>query len=278
MTAFLEIMDIETGDVQTLLETERHIEAPNWAPSGAYLIVNAGGRVYRVSLDDPRLDEIDVGFTELNNDKGLSPDGTLLAFSDKTETGKSAIYTVPSGGGVPVRVTEKVPSWWHGFSPDGQKHTYPCVRDGQFAIATCALDGADERLLITSPHHYDGPDYTPDGAYIWFNSDRAGSMDLWRMKADGSDPERMTEGPEVDWFPHPSPDGRHVVYLSYPAGTTGHPFGLSVTLNLMPSAGGPARRLGHVFGGQGALNVPPWAPDSRRFAYVRYSENHATET
>ncbi|WP_136439442.1 PD40 domain-containing protein [Pacificoceanicola onchidii] len=278
MTAFLEIMDSETGRVHCLLETERHIEAPNWAPSGDALIVNAAGRAYHVVIGAPSLQEIDTGFAQLNNDKGLSPDGTLLAFSDKTETGKSCIYTVPAGGGTPRRITQEVPSWWHGFSPDGARHTYACVRDDQFGIATCARDGGDEQLLITSRHHYDGPDYTPDGAFIWFNSDLSGTMDLWRMAADGSNPERMTHGPEVDWFPHPSPNGRHVLYIAYPAGTEGHPFGVSVTLKLMPSGGGAPRVLGAIFGGQGALNVPPWAPDGRHFAYVRYSEDHKPET
>ncbi|MFW2541480.1 hypothetical protein ACN2XU_02480 [Primorskyibacter sp. 2E107] len=279
MTAFLEIMDIATGTAETLLQTEAHIEAPNWAPSGDHLIVNAAGRAYRVLLDAPALQEIDTGgLVQLNNDKALSPDGRWLAISDKTETGKSCIYTLPAGGGVPERITMQVPSWFHGWSPDGARLVYTCVRDGAFGLASIAEAGGDETLLIRSAHHYDGPDYTPDGAFIWFNSDRGGGMDLWRMKADGSAPERMTDGPEVDWFPHPSPDGKHVLYLAYPAGTEGHPFGLPVALKLMPAAGGAARTLTTIFGGQGALNVPPWAPDSRRFAYVRYSETHKTET
>jgi Tol biopolymer transport system component len=95
-------------------------------------------------------------------------------------------------------------------------------------------------------------------------------VDLWRVHPDGTGLERMTKGSTVDWFPHPSPDGAHVVWLAYPAGTTGHPADLPVTLNIMPAQGGPGRVLTALRGGQGTINVPSWAPDSRRFAFVRY--------
>lgn len=272
MKAFVEIMDVESQQVQTLLATDCHVEAPNWTPDGNALIVNAQGRLFRVPLEAPELLPVDTGFDQLNNDHGISPDGRVLAISDKTETGKSCIYTLSAGGGTPKRVTPKVPSWWHGWSPDGKRLCYTCVRNGDFGIATCALDGGDEQVLITSPHHYDGPDYTPDGQHIWFNSDRGGGMALWRMRVDGSDPQPMTHSDTVDWFPHPSPDGRHILYLAYPPGTKGHPFGRQVDLRLMPAEGGPSRGLTTLFGGQGTLNVPCWAQDSRRFAYVRYHE------
>ncbi len=73
----------------------------------------------------------------------------------------------------------------------------------------------------------------------------------------------------VNWFPHLSPDGRRVVYVSFPPGTLGHPADRPVQLReLLPD--GMTRVLVHLFGGQGTINVNSWAPDSRRFAYVRY--------
>ena len=38
----------------------------------------------------------------------------------------------------------------------------------------------------------------------------------------------------------------------------------------MPASGGKPETLVKLFGGQGSINVPCWAPDARRFAYVRY--------
>ncbi len=270
MFAALEIFDLETGESQTLLETDRHIEAPNWA--GDALIVNAEGRLYRVPLDAPGLKLIDTGLHDgLNNDHGLSPDGKWLAISDSSEAGASCIYTLPADGGVPERITMQTPSWWHGWSPDGERLAYTCRRDGVFGIATIPEAGGDETVLIDGGGHYDGPDYTPDGRHIWFNSDRGGQMNLWRMGPGGEDPEEMTGGDSVDWFPHPSPDGEHVLYLAYPPGTEGHPFGREVELRLMPASGGAPKTLCAFFGGQGSINVPSWSPDVRRFAYVRYA-------
>ncbi|WP_417607261.1 TolB family protein [Primorskyibacter flagellatus] len=272
MVSYLEIFDLATGDSSTLFKTARHIEAPNWTPSGADLIVNGDGKLFRVPIHTPDLLMIDTGLhASLNNDHGISPDGQTLVICDKTLTPHSCIYTMPAGGGLPTRITDKTPSWWHGWSPDGERLAYTVVRDGQFGIATIPVSGGSEALLIHSPHHYDGPDYTPDGQWIWFNSDRGGSMDLWRMRIDGTEPEQMTVDAAVNWFPHPSPDGGHVLYLAYPEGTEGHPPDREVSLRLIDLDSGKTRILTTLWGGQGTLNVPCWSPDSQRFAYMRYS-------
>jgi Tol biopolymer transport system component len=260
------------GTVTVALTHPGQIEAPNWHPDGV-LIVNGGGLLYRVPLDQPALHRIDTGFaTGLNNDHGLSPDGKTLALSDKTETGKSCIYTMPLSGGPLTRVTPNVPSWWHAWSPDGARIAYAAARTdgGPIGLCTCAIDGSDEQPLTFAFDHADGPDYTPDGQWIWFNGERDGAVDLWRIHPDGSDLQQMTRDDAVNWFPHPSPDGRHVVYLAYPPGTTGHPGGLDVELRLIPPDGGPSRLLTALHGGQGTINVPSWSPDSRSLAFVRY--------
>lgn len=274
MKSTLAAIDIETGDETVLFKTELHLEAPNWTRDGAALIVNGGGRLYRVPIDEPGLHAIDTGFArDLNNDHGLAPDGKQLAISDSTEQGASCIYVLETAGGVPRRVTTGIPSYWHGWSPDGKELAFVGKRPetgGTFQVFTIGVDGGAERQLTRGFDHCDGPDYTPDGGWIWFNGERAGSVQLWRMRTDGSALEQMTDEATVNWFPHPSPDGRHVAYLAYEPGTTGHPPNRNVELRLMPAGGGPSRGLRAVFGGQGTLNVPSWAPDSRRFAYMRY--------
>ncbi|MDF0601738.1 hypothetical protein P1J78_13415 [Psychromarinibacter sp. C21-152] len=264
--------DIEIGAERVAYATDALIEAPNWSPCGRFLILNGDGRIWRLELGDDRLSAIDTGrCLQCNNDHGLSPDGTRLAISDTTETGESCIYTLPVGGGTPVRVTETTPSYWHGWSPDGATLTYTARRDDVFHIFTIPADGGDERRLTDGPGHRDGPDYTPDGQWIWFNSDHHGGLpELWRMRPDGTGLERMTEDGFVNWFPHPAPDGRHVLYLAYGAHVTGHPRGEEVALRLMPAGGGAPRTLAAIHGGQGTINVPCWAPDGKRFAYVRY--------
>ena len=49
----------------------------------------------------------------------------------------------------------------------------------------------------------------------------------------------------------------------------------SVELRLIPADGGIPKTLLEMFGGQGTINVPCWAPDSTKFAFVRYARPNA---
>lgn len=271
MISELCVYHLGTGDVSVVLRHEGHIEAPNWHPDG-YLVVNGGGRLYRVPLDLPALHPIDTGLAvNCNNDHGISPDGRQLVVSDSTETGQSCIYILPIDGGVPRCVTMRTPSYWHGWSPDGARLAYVGHRGVRFALYSCPVGGGHETCVTDAFDHVDGPDYTPDGEWIWFNGERDAAVDLWRIRPDGTGLQQMTDDGYVNWFPHPSPDGGQVVYLAYPAGTRGHPADLDVALRLIPAEGGTPETLCTLFGGQGTINVPSWAPDGRAFAFMRYA-------
>lgn len=271
MTSTINILDINSGKVEAIFSTDLHIEAPNWAPEKDSLIVNGNGKLFRLPLANPELQEIDTGFANmLNNDHGISPDGKTLVISDRTRHGASCMYTVPATGGEPTVVTEVTPSYWHGWSPDGKTLTYTAKRTESYQIYTCAVDGSGEICLTEGFDHCDGPDYSADGQWIWFNGDKKGIVQLWRVRPNGTDLEQMTNDDRVNWFPHPSPDGQHICYLAYEGGTLGHPTNKQVQLRLMPTEGGTPTVLFDLFGGQGTINVPSWAPDSQRFAFVSY--------
>jgi Tol biopolymer transport system component len=272
MASHLSIYELSTGSITKVLTSERLIEAPNWTPDGKALIVNGDGRLFRVDLAKPSLDEINSDFAvACNNDHGVSPDGRSLVISDSTEEGQSGIYTMPIAGGKPVRVTKQVPSYWHGWSPDGATLAFVGKRvRGVYDVYTIPVGGGDETRLTDGFEHTDGPDYTPDGQWIWFNGQKSGRMQLWRMRADGSAPQQMTDDERWNWFPHPSPDGQHMLYLAYLPGVTGHPRDKEVELRLLPATGGKPKLLVALFGGQGSINVPCWSPDSTHFAYMSY--------
>lgn len=265
--------DVATGVEQVVHETPDLIEAPNWSPCGTFLVLNGRGRVFRLSLADGAIHWIDSGpLGALNNDHGISPDGGTLVVSESPSRGTSCIYTLPITGGTPQRVTPLVPSYFHGWSPDGTTLTYTARREGLFQICTIPVAGGEETQMTRGPGHKDGPDYSANGQWIWFNSDHHDNTpDIWRVRTDGTSLQQMTDDASVNWFPHPSPDGRHVLYLVYPEDVEGHPRGEEVALKLMPQDGGAARILVKFYGGQGSINVPNWSPDGAQFAYVRYA-------
>jgi TolB protein len=269
----LEIIAIASFDRRVVYHTRDHIEAPNWTPDGGSLIFNSGGLLYRIPVKggDPEL--IPTGFARrINNDHGISPDGSQLVISDQTETGSSMIYILPIEGGEPRKITPLGPSYWHGWSPDGKTLTYCAERNGNYDIYTIPVRGGKETRLTTAEGLDDGPEYSPDGKYIYFNSVRTGTMQIWRMKPDGSEQKQVTTDQYNDWFAHPSPDGRWIAYVTFgtdvPAGS--HPPNKDVMLRLMDLESKEVRVMAKLFGGQGTINVPSWSPDSRNVAFVSY--------
>jgi TolB protein len=278
----LEILDVESGDRRVIHASEDPFEAPNWTPDGKALIYNTSGasrsrgRLVRFDLASRQGTLVDTGFAVANNnDHVLSFDGKQLGISDHT-TGdhQSVVYTLPASGGVPKRITRLSPSYMHGWSPDGRFLVYAGGRDDEFDVFWIAADGSgDETNLTRHPGLDDGPEYSPDGRWIYFNSVRSGLMQIWRMKPDGSAPEQVTNDGFNNWFPHLSPDGKWIAYIAFPKEITpsDHPYYKRVYLMLMPASGGPARVIAYVYGGQGTINVPSWAPDGRRLAFVSNS-------
>ena len=280
VTSVVEIFDLASSQRSTLFETGAHVEAPNWSRDGSSLLLNGGGRLFVLDLGDPAdLQILDTGTaTSCNNDHGFSPDGTQIAISNQVD-GSSIVFVLPSGGGEPRRITSVGPSYWHGWSPDGSTLAYVGARDGQFDIYAIGVAGdvdgtAKARRLTDYAAPDDGPDYSPDGSTIYFNSARTGVMKIWAMNADGSGQRQLTDDDAyADWFPHPSPDGRWLVLLSYDATVVGHPGGQVVRLRLIDLRSGAATTLCELFGGQGTMNVPSWAPDSSAFAFVSYRQS-----
>ncbi len=272
MRSSLEIWDMATVQSRVVLQSDKVIEAPNWDPSGGSLLVNSGGQLFRVPLDNPRLVPVDSGFADhCNNDHGISPDGKIIVLSHHRGQG-SEIFVMPAAGGEPRLVSPASPSWWHGWSPDGKRLAYVAARGGSRVIDvyTIGVEGGEETRLTFGEGHCDGPDYSSDGQRIYYNCDRDGHAQIWVMAADGSGQRKLFADGSVNWFPHPSPDGRSVIYLAYPPGTSGHPKDLQVAICVMDPDGSNRRRLIEMTGGQGTMNVPNWAPDGSAFAYVRY--------
>jgi TolB protein len=289
----LEVMNVTSGHRNVYYSSRVPFEAPNWLPDGSALIYNASGndpatrgRLWKFDLATRTPTLIDTGFAiRNNNDHVLSFDGTQLAISDQsTEGGQSTIFTMPTRGGVPKRITPLTPSYMHGWSPDSKWLTYTAGRPSrkdpktlEWDIHRIASDGSGKEINLTNTAGLDdGPEYSPDGQWIYFNSTRTGQMQIWRMKPDGTGQERVTNDHKYnDWFPHLSPDGKWIIIISYglDVEATNHPYYKHCYLRLLPVDGSaPPKVIGYVYGGQGTINVPSWSPDGTHIAFVSNSD------
>ena len=268
----LEIITAASTDRRAIYVAPERFEAPNWMPDGKTLLFNRNGRIEKIPVTGGTPQIIDTGFaTRCNNDHGISPDATQLVISDNSqEEHRSLVYIVPIGGGTPRRITQKSPSYWHGWSPDGKTLAFVGERNGDFDIYAIPAAGGEETQLTTAKGLDDGPEYSPDGKYIYFNSERTGHMQIWRMRADGSQQEQITFGEENDWFPHLSPDGQQMVFVTFDPSVKGHPENKDVMLRLMSLRDKKITVLVKLFGGQGTMNVPSWSPDGKQVAFVSY--------
>lgn len=269
---------------RTIITKNVLIESPNWTPDGQWLIVNSGGKLYRVSAQGGDLEEISTGSIQTcNNDHVLSPDGKRVYISSR-----GSLYVLPIEGGEPRQISNNHPLsesyryqyYLHGVAPDESMLAYVAVEPynedprGYRNICLIPASGGADVRLTHSEIPADGPEYSPDGEWIWFNWEkngkRPGDAQLFRMRPDGSEITQITSDESVNWFPHISPDGKWVAYLAYESGTVSHPADVNVEIRLIPVAGGQPHTLVRFFGGQGSLNVNSWSPDSSELAYVSY--------
>lgn len=180
---------------------------------------------------------------------------------------------LPAAGGAARRLTTQPVSFFHGWSPDSATIVFTSILAGHVDIWTVPRAGGTPQRLTTEALN-DGGEYSADGRFIFFNSNRSGSMQIWRMKADGSEPTQITNDGFDNWYPHPSPDGKWLAVLSYAQGeaTASHPMNKDVALRLIPLAGGPARVLTRLVGGQGTFDSPCWSADSKLISFVSYED------
>jgi TolB protein len=281
------IYNMHDGTSHLVYTADEIWEAPNWSPDGKYLISNSGGAIYKLVLKqdgtaEPEKLAIPADHRS-NNDKSISPDGKMLAFSATVAPNKkSQVFLADADGNNVKLMVPEMPSYFHGWSPDGK--TLAIVADrtgsGKDDIYSLPAAGGPQRQLTMNVHHDDGPDYSPDGKWIYINSDRTGKEAIWRLPADGAGPndvraEMVVNDGLEDWFPHISPDGKKMVYIGYPAGTPTHgPRTVHIELKLVAvnhnKVADTQKTLVEGIGGQGTMNVNSWAPDSMRFAYVTY--------
>ncbi len=269
----LETVAVASTDARATYVSDDFIESPNWSPDGKTLIFNGNAQIQRVDVRGGKASTVQTGLVGCNSSHGFSPDGTLLAVSAAFAVdGRSDTYVVPMNGGQTKRLVSEMPSFFHGWSPDGSTISFSGLVSGKSNVYTIPAAGGQAKQLTDTGAFNDGPEFSPDGKFIYFTSNRGGgSMQIWRMKVDGGEPQQVTNG--EGWnnaFPHVSPDGTQIVFLSFPRSTKSYPSNEDVQLRVMSLADQKVKVLAKFVGGAGSMDSPSWSPDSKRVAFVSH--------
>lgn len=135
-------------------------------------------------------------------------------------------------------------------------------------------DDLTESPFTTLPGSEIGPTFSPDGsqvAFEWDGENNGAGFDLYVQAVGAENPRRLTNQPTHAWVSTAwSPDGRVIATRSTELE--------SASLNLIPSTGGPPRRVATLFGEvHGGMRLLSWSPDSKTLAFIDHAASAPPE-
>jgi Tol biopolymer transport system component len=209
-------------------------------------------------------------YSGADREPAASPDGRLIAYASKRESGASRIWLKQLPGGDEVELTRGPDDSLPRISPDGSQVLF-VRRDGALlTIYKIAVVGGDPRKVIDDA---DSADWSPDGSRIAFvRSLTEGSESiatLMVVDAAGDDARELARVKHLDLdTPRWSPDGRTIALAQ--TGTEN----AASTFLLVDVEDGTIRSLSPP-PPLGRLSAPVWAGSGRTLLYAK-SETQIT--
>ena len=145
-------------------------------------------------------------------DPNVSPDGKMVYYNSRDETGSIALWKVSFDGGQPVKIRDKDSC---RISPDGKQfictHRDPTPEALPKLLVVSAESGEVARTLDW-PEGTNAVYWSPDGQAVDYVAEREGLSNVWRLSLTGGKEQKLTDWqtPAAIWYLAWSRDGRQL--------------------------------------------------------------------
>ncbi len=181
-------------------------------------VANPSASLWRVSLDDPPIDDRDVQPYPVSAVRAQAPRfaGASLYYLATGGVGDSLWRLSDGQASEVVRGADMPLSEPAAVSPDGKRIVVVVRRGGLRRLVIMSADGANVQTLTPAIEIQGAPgqaaaDWSPDGSWIVAGGlDADGKPALFKIPASGGDPVRIVSGKAVN--PVWSPDGSLIAY------------------------------------------------------------------
>jgi TolB protein len=211
----LYVMDANGANVTRVTDHPANDYDPMWMPDGQSLIFSSErdsrSDLYRVWLNDRRVDRLTNHFVGRAIMPNVSPDGKSVAFAAQTlqrlQFWEFQVHILDLATGTTRAIDNSGGACWPSWSPDGQWLANVLLAREPSTIQIRRRDGSQARELVADPkrwHYY--PDWSKDGKTIALSVSpqhhEGEDWDLAVIPADGSRPlQKLTTGPGNDRLP-----------------------------------------------------------------------------
>jgi Tol biopolymer transport system component len=182
----------------------------------------------------------------------LSPDGKLVAFSQKVAGRNWRLTLMPRTGGPSRMLLQDMPDVFGvRFLPDGESLLFDIRRPNGGRIGTVRVDGSGFAWQTPEGEDATHPDVSPDGKLLTYVRARGPEVEIVLRPLEGGGPRVVVPGATLPRF---SPDGRRLAFARSRA--------MEGAVGVVDLQGGEPRELTR------SGTWPTWMPDGQTIAYA----------